>query len=180
VIRTTLALLALGLAALVLQGTLAALLPPAFVPDLGLLVALTAAVSAPALPALILAAGVGFGADLLSGTLLGEQALLRLLAFAATRFVSGQFHLERGLPLATFCLAVGVLDALGLAGLSRLFAGSSPFGWEALPTLAVRAALGALLVPWVHGLVGGISESLSEGDAPRRAEVRFDTRRPVL
>ena len=178
-IRTALALTALGLAALVLQGTLAALLPPALVPDLGLLVALSAAVSAPALPALVLAAGVGFGADLLSGTLLGEQALLRLLSFAATRFVSGQFHLERGMPLATFCLVVGVLDALGVAGLSWLFAGASPFGWEALPTLVVRALLGAALVPFVHGLVGGLSDTLQEGDSPRR-EVRFDTRRPVL
>lgn len=178
-IRSALALTALGLAALVLQGTLAALLPPALVPDLGLLVALSAAVSAPALPALALAAGVGFGADLLSGTLLGQQALLRLLAFAGTRFVSGQFHLERGLPLATFCLAVGLLDALGLAGLSWLFTGASPFGLEGLPTLVVRAVLGAALVPFVHGLVGGLSETLQEGDAPRR-EVRFDTRRPVL
>ena len=178
-IRTAAALTALGVAALVLQGTLAALLPPALVPDLGLLVALSTAVSAPAIPALVLAAGVGFGADLLSGTLLGQQALLRLLAFAATRFVSGQFHLERGLPLATFCLALGVLDALGLAGLSWLFAGASPFGWEALPTLAVRALLGAALVPVVHALVAGLSETLQEGDTPRRA-VRFDTRRPVL
>ena len=54
-------------------------------------------------------------------------ALLRLLAFAATRFVSGQFHVERGLPLASFCLALGVLDPLGLAALSWLFAGASPF-----------------------------------------------------
>jgi rod shape-determining protein MreD len=179
VIRSALALTGLALGALVLQGALAALLPPALVPDLGLLLAVVAAVVAPALPALLLAAGVGFGADLLSGTLLGQQALLRLLAFAATRFVSGQFHLERGVPLATFCLALGGLDALGLAGLSWLFAGASPFGWEALPTLAVRALLGAALVPFVHGVVGGLSETLQEGDTPRR-EVRFDTRRPVL
>lgn len=178
-IRTAAALALLGLGALVLQGALAALLPPALVPDLALLVALSAAVSAPALPALGLAAGVGYGADLLSGTLLGQQALLRLLAFAATRFVSGQFHLERGLPLAGFCLAVGVLDPLGLAALSWLFAGASPFGWEALPTLILRALLGAALVPSVHRLVGGLFETLHEGEAPRR-EVRFDTRRPVL
>jgi rod shape-determining protein MreD len=178
VIRSALALSALALGALVLQGTLAALLPPALTPDLALLVALVAAVVAPALPALLLAAGLGFGADLLSGTLLGEQALLRLLAFAATRFVSSQFHLERGIPLASYCLAIGLLDPLGLAALSRLFSGASPIGWESLPTVAVRALLGAVLAGGVHRIVGG-ALSLQDGDA-RRREVRFDTRRPVL
>ena len=178
-IRSALALAGLALGALVLQGTLAALLPPPLVPDLALLVALVAAVVAPALPALLLAAGLGFGADLLSGTLLGEQALLRLLAFATTRFVSSQFHLERGRPLASYCLAIGLLDPLGLAALSRLFSGASPIGWESLPTAAVRALLGAALAGGVHRIVGAALESLNDGDA-RRREVRFDTRRPVL
>ncbi len=178
-IRPTAALALVGAAALIVQGALAALLPPALVPDLGLLLAVGAAVTAPPLPALLLAAGLGYGADLLSGTLLGEQALLRIVAFAATRFVSAQFHLERGLPFATFCLWVGLLDPLGLAGLSLLFAGSSPFGWEALPTLGVRALLLALLAPFVHRFLATLVERFQEGDA-RRREVRFDTRRPVV
>jgi hypothetical protein len=138
-----------------------------------------AAVSAPALPARLLAAGLGYGADLLSGTLLGEQALLRMLAFAATRFVSAQFHLERGLPFATFCLAVALLDPLGTAGLSLLFTGASPFGWEALPTLALRALLLAAIAPSLHRRLGALLERLQEGEA-RRREVRFDTRRPLI
>jgi rod shape-determining protein MreD len=179
VIRPTLALALLGASALIVQGTLAALLPPGLVPDLGLLLAVAAAVSAPPLPALLLAAGLGYGADVLSGTLLGEQALLRLLAFAATRFVSAQFHLERGLPFATFCFVVGLLDPLGVAALSLLFAGASPFGWEALPTLALRALLLALLAPSVHRSLSALVERFQDGDA-RRREVRFDTRRPVV
>jgi rod shape-determining protein MreD len=177
--RSALALAVLALGALVLQGTLAALLPAALAPDLALLVTVVAAVQAPALPALLLAAALGFGADILSGSLLGEQALLRLLAFAATRFVSGQFHLERGLPLASYCLAIGLLDPLGLAALSSAFAGASPLGWEALPTLAARALLGAVLAGVVHRVVGAALETLQDSDA-RRREVRFDTRRPVL
>jgi rod shape-determining protein MreD len=179
VIRASVALVLLGVAALILQGALAALLPASVVPDLGLLLAVAAAVSAPALPALLLAAGLGYGADLLSGTLLGEQALLRMLAFAATRFVSAQFHLERGLPFATFCLVVALLDPLGLAGLSLLFSGTSPFGWEALPTLVLRALLLAWLAPSVHRRVAALLDRLQEGEA-RRREVRFDTRRPVI
>jgi cell shape-determining protein MreD len=178
-VRPALVLGALGLAALVLQGALAALVPPALIPNLGLLLAVAAAVAAPPLPALLFAAALGYGADLLSGSLLGEQALLWLLAFATTRFVSGQFHLERGFPLAGFCLALGALEPLGLAALSRLFAGTSPFGWESLPTLALRALFTAALAPYVQGLVAGSLELLQEGDA-RRREVRFDTRRPVL
>jgi rod shape-determining protein MreD len=179
VIRPALALAAVGIAALVVQGALAALLPPPLVPDLGLLVTVIAAVEAPALLALALAAGLGYGTDYLSGTLLGEAALLRILAFAATRFVSAQFHLERPLPLAGLCLAIALLEPLGTAALSSLFAGASPFGWEALPTLATRAFLAAALAPFAHALVSTAVASLSEGDT-RRREVRFDTRRPVL
>jgi len=179
VIRPALALTAVGIAALVVQGALAALLPPALVPDLGLLVTVIAAVEAPALLALALAAGLGYGTDYLSGTLLGEAALLRIVTFAGTRFVSAQFHLERPLPLAGLCLAVALLEPLGTAALSSLFAGASPFGWDALPTLATRAVLAAALAPFVHAVVSGALLGLSEGEA-RRREVRFETRRPVL
>jgi cell shape-determining protein MreD len=179
VIRPLGVLAALALAALVVQGALSALLPPALVPDLGLLVAVVAAVSAPPIPALLVAAGVGYGADLMSGTLLGEQALLRLIAFAATRFVSAQFHLERGLPLATFGFAVGALEPVGLAALSSLFAGASPFGWEALPTVATRAVLLAVLASPAQRLVAGLLGAVQQGET-RRREVRFETRRPVL
>jgi rod shape-determining protein MreD len=179
VTRPLAALAALALFAVVLQGALAALLPPALLPDLGLLVTVASAVAAPAVAALLLAVGVGYGVDVLSGTLLGQYALLRLLAFATTRAVHGQFHLERGLPLASFCFALSLLDAVGLAALSNLFLGASPFGLEALPAGLGRALLTAALAPAFHRMVSGLL-SLQEGDA-RRREVRFDTRRrPVM
>jgi len=177
--RPAVALVLLALGALVLQGTLAALVPPALLPDLALLLTVTVAVAAPATWALLLAAGLGFGADVLSGTLMGQLALLRLLAFATTRFVHAQFHLERAIPLASFCFALALLDALGLAALSRLFLGASPLGLEAVPTALARAALVAALAPGAHRLVSGVLASLYEGDG-RRREVRFDTRRPVI
>ena len=179
VLRPALALAGVGVASLVVQGALAALLPPALVPDLSLLVTVIAAVEAPPLLALALAAGLGYGTDYLSGTLLGEAALLRILAFATTRFVSAQFHLERPLPLAGLCLAVALIEPLGTAALSSLFAGASPFGWEALPTLACRALIAALLAPFMQGIVSAALLGLTETDT-RRREVRFDTRRPVL
>jgi cell shape-determining protein MreD len=177
--RPTAILVGLALLAVALQGALAALLPPVLLPDLGLLLAVAAAVAAPAVGALLLAAGLGYGADLLSGTLLGQVALLRILECAATRFVHGQFHLERALPLATFTFALSLLDALGLAALSDLFLGSSPIGLEALPTALGRALLNAALAPLVQRLVSSVLANLQEGDS-RRREVRFDTRRPVM
>jgi rod shape-determining protein MreD len=179
VIRPALLLTGVGIAALVVQGALAALLPPALVPDLGLLVTVIAAVEAPAILALALAALLGYGTDYLSGTLLGEAALLRVLTFATTRFVSAQFHLERPLPLAGLCVAVAFVEPLGTAALSSLFAGASPFGWEALPTIACRAAIAGALAPVVQPIVSGALLGLGDGD-PRRREVRFETRRPVL
>lgn len=178
-IRQVAVLAALGLAGLVLQGALAALLPAPLLPDFSLLVTVAAAVTAPPLLALAAAAGLGYGADLLSGTLLGEQALLRLLAFAATRLVSGQFHLERGIPLASFCFALGLLDAAGLAGLSQAFLGSSPIGLDAIPGVVLRALVLALLAAPIHHLIETALAAVGEGES-RRREVRFDTRRPVL
>jgi rod shape-determining protein MreD len=177
--RPAAALVGLALAVVVLEGALAALLPPALLPDLALLLTVAAAVAAPAVAALLLAAGLGYAGDVLSGTLLGQTALLRIVAFAATRFVHGQFHLERGVPLATFCFVLSLLDALGLAALSHLFLGASPIGVDAVPVALSRALLNAALAPGAHRLVARLLATLQEGDA-RRREVRFDTRRPVM
>ena len=94
--------------------------------------------------------------------------------------MSGQFHLERGAarsPASAWPSASSTRSAS--PALSALFAGTSPFGWEALPTLVVRALVGAALrARRARGWAAAL-ETLQDGDA-RRREVRFDTRRPVL
>jgi rod shape-determining protein MreD len=176
--RATLALLALGWLAVLAQGGLAQLVPAAVVPDLSLLLTLAAALVIGPAQGLIVATGVGLGADMVSGTLLGQLACLRLLELVVTRAIAGQLDLRRGLPLAVFAFALVGIDGLGQAGLSRLFLGDFPFLPADLVTLAVRAAVTAPFAPMAHALVRRLSERLEEGDA--RREMRLDTRRPVL
>ncbi len=176
--RRALALAGLGLAALILQSVATAVLPARFVPDLALLLAIAAAVSATPIEGMLLATGVGYGADLLSGALLGQQALLRLAAFGVTRVVSGQFHLK-GLPLAICVASVTLADAAGTAGIGWLFAGDPWLGLHDPLALATRAVVNALAAPFAVGLLDTVLELLTERET-RRRDVRLETRRPVL
>jgi hypothetical protein len=176
--KPTLALLALGWLAVLVQGGLSHLVPPSVVPDLSLLLTLAAALVIGPAQGLVVATGVGLGADMVSGTLLGQLACLRLLELVVTRAIAGQLDLRRGLPLAVFAFALAGIDGLGQVGLSRLFLGAFPFYPGDLATLALRAAVTAPFAPAAFVLVRRLCERLEEGDA--RREMRLDTRRPVL
>jgi cell shape-determining protein MreD len=177
-VKEFLGVLALGLAALVVQGLLARVLPLHLVPDLGLLVPLAAALVLEPAAALLLAAALGLGADGLSGALLGQHAFLRLLEVGIARGLAGQLDLKRAGPFAVFAAGVGIFDALGQAGLSRLFLGAFDFRWAELPAFGLRALATAACAPLVALMVGGLIERLREGQA--RREMRLDTRRPML
>jgi len=176
--RPTLALLALGLLAALVQGGLAHLVPARAVPDLSLLLTLAAALALGTGSGLIVAAGVGLGADMVSGTLLGQLACLRLLELVATRAIAGQLDLRRGLPLVVFAFAMVWIDGMGQAALSWLFLGEFPVQPGELLTLGVRAAVTAPFAPIVGGVVRRVVEWLDESEA--RREMRLDTKRPVL
>lgn len=169
---------ALALLAVIVEGALAQLMPLRFLPDLSLLAVVAAALRLPAAPALLAAAVIGLGTDMLSGSLLGQHAFLRLLELVLTRGVAGQLDLRRPLPAATFSLALVGVDAVGLVALSRLFLGDFPVAWAELGGLATRALATAVFAPGVLGLAERVVEGLSESE--RRREMRLDTRRPVL
>src|SRR5262249_59491322 len=101
----------------------------------------------------VVAAGVGLGADMVSETLLGQLACLRLLELVSTRAIAGQLDLRRGLPLAVFAFAMVWLDGFGQAGLTRLFLGEFPLQAGELLNLAVPAVLTAALPPARGGLL---------------------------
>jgi rod shape-determining protein MreD len=177
-LRLAAALLAVAVTALIFQGSLAVFLPDSVVPDLVLLLAVSGAVALPPVAGVLLAVGGGYGADLLSGALLGQHALLRVIAFMATRAVASQFQLRRAFPLFVFVFVLAVADALLLAGLGRLFQAAPIPAPATLATVVVRALVTAALAPAFLKLVVGLRERLVEGET--RREVRLETRRPVL
>jgi hypothetical protein len=176
--RPTLALLGLGLLAAVVQGALSQLLPAWAVPDLSLLLTLAVALVLGAGSGLLVAAAVGLGADMVSGTLLGQLACLRLLELTFTRAIAGQLDLRRGLPLAIFAFALVWIDGLGQAGLSWLFLGAFPLQPGEIVTLCLRALVTAPFAPLVGAFARRIHDRLDESEA--RREMRLETRRPVL
>jgi hypothetical protein len=176
--KAVLALLGLGWLAALVQGAASHLLPGWAVPDLALLLTLAAALVLGPGAGFVVASGIGLGADMVSGTLLGQLACLRLLELVFTRLVAGQLDLRRGLPLIVFAFALVWIDGLGQAGLSWLFLGAFPLQPGELLTLGLRALLTAPFAPLVAAIARGVRERLDESDA--RREMRLDTRRAVI
>jgi len=178
-VREALALLAAGVVGLAVEAALLAQRPAGLVPELSLLFAIAAALLLGPLAGLLGCAALGFGADALSGALLGQHAFLRLFEYAAVRLVIGQFDLLRLLPFAAFAFAVAVADAAGSAALIQYFLGGFTPDRDTLLQVGARALASALAAPLVLALARRVV-ALAGGDADARREMRLETKRPVL
>lgn len=171
--RRPLGLLGAGLACAWLQGTLATFAPPHFFPDLVLLWAVGVAVAAPAGEALLVAAALGYAADLLSGALLGQHALLLVLACSATRVANVQLNLMRTAPRVALVAALSVGVHAGHAGLARLFTGTAGLDAPALRHVALQTALNAALGPAALALAGRLTALLGREEESLRRTLRL-------
>lgn len=145
---------AIGLFALIAQGALARAAPPPFCPDLGFLVIVGIGSCWRGFSSgLVLSAALGYAADLYSGSLFGQTALLRIVAFASALLASRQLNLRGGLPLMLFTAALTLACGLLSQGLSSTFVGAGPLGLGGIGALIVHAAVNAIFAPAVLGLV---------------------------
>ncbi len=166
--KRVLAVLVLGLLALGVQGGLALVLPRALCPDLGLLVVIAIGLHwQETTPGLFVASALGFAADLLSSSIFGAHALLRVLAFATTAMARSKMDLRGGAVLALFVAGVTILYALGLLVLMRFFSGAGEGTlWPSLAGVFPHALVNAVLAPLVSTLVVRVCERV-EGEASR-------------
>lgn len=178
--RKLLGLLALGVAALLVQGTLATFLPVYLLPDLVFLVVVGAAVAVGGVEGLAAAALLGWTADLLSGALLGQHALLLSLAYAATRIANLKLNLLRALPRVAFVAGLSLAYDLGHVGLGHLFAGVPGPGLAFAGQALMHAVANALCAP--AGLLGvqQISALLSGDEEGGRRSLRVEPRGRML
>jgi rod shape-determining protein MreD len=168
-------LLLAGLLALVIQGALATIVSPPWCPDLALLVVLCIGLRWRGLAAgLWLAALLGFAADLLSGSLMGQHALLRVLAFVSAFFASRQLNLKGSLPLVIFSAAVTVGYGIALVAVSTFFVGRAPVSLGGLTDLLVHGSVNGLAVPFVYSFVTRVSIWAGEDDTNSRT-LHFDS-----
>jgi len=167
--RRAVVLVAIGVLALVVQGTAATIIAPPLCPNLGLLVVIAMALRwRGAASGLLVAFLLGYAADLLSGSLLGQHALLHLFVFAGARIVVRRLNFHGGLPLAVFAGVVILIYDVALLALTGFFVGSVELRWSWLGDELVHAAMGALFAPAVSAGVGRVSSWLAEGGGARR------------
>ncbi|MEZ4215970.1 MAG: rod shape-determining protein MreD [Myxococcota bacterium] len=173
--RRVAVLLAAGLLALIVQSAAVLVVPYPFCPDLGLLVVVALGLHWAPLPSgFAMAAALGYATDVLSSSLLGQHALLRLLTFAAARVTGRQIHLRGALPLAVFAAGLTVAYAAALQAVLAFFTSSSPEVGAVGRTL-VHAVVNALFAPPVAALVEWLA-AWSGDDDPSRRTVRLEAR----
>lgn len=166
-------LVALGLLVPIFQGAVAPFLPRSACPDLGLLLVIALGVGLRSTAGgVALAAWIGFVSDLLSGSLFGQHALLRVLAFGAARLTGGHVNLQGAFTQMALAAALTVASAFGMVGLSAFFAGSAPLAPGG--ALLWQMGVNALFAPFVLGLVARLITKL-DGDDGRRL-LRLDPR----
>jgi rod shape-determining protein MreD len=168
-VKRGLVLLCVGILATMLQGAVATFIPPALVPDLGLLLVFGIALCwRSSAGGLVLSAALGYVADLLSGTLLGEHALMRVLAFGAARFGSRHLNLRGALPQMAFVAGLTAVHALLLGTLTSFMAGAVGASSIGIWDLIAHALVNALFAPLVAALTGLLLGRLGDDEAGRR------------
>ena len=167
--KRAMALYGVGVLALVLEGAVATIVPPPFCPDFSLLVVIAIALHwQRAASGLLLAFVLGYAADLISGSLLGQHALLRLFVFVGVRITSRRLNFRGGLPLAAFAGAVILIYGVVLLAVTGFFAGPAELHWSWLVDQLVHALMGALFAPMTLACVTWVSTWLDEDEGARR------------
>jgi rod shape-determining protein MreD len=158
-----------GLAALVVQGVLATLIAPPWCPDLALLVLIAVGLRwEGAASGVLLAALLGFATDLLSGSLLGQHALLDLFIFTGTLLASRQLNLRGVFPLACFAAGISFLYGAAMLAITGFFVGGAELGWSWLSGQLIHALVAGLVAPFISALVGRLFDRFTEQDAGNR------------
>ena len=175
--KPAVALLLVSAFAVMVQGAAAGLIGHFIIPDLGLLIVVALGTRWRSLASgIVLAALIGYLADLLSGSLLGQHALLRMLAFAAARVGSRSLNLRGALPQAVFVGILSLVNALGVAVLTTFFAPDTGFGIASAGALLAHAGINAVFAPLVALGTDRLLGLVSDDDAGRRL-LRFEPRR---
>lgn len=170
-----LTLFALGALIPMVQGALAPFVPFGLCPNFAFLYVVAIGLCwRNTVAGLVLAAFCGFVADLLSGALFGQHAMLMLLCFVTARFASQHVNLRGARAQIVFVGALTVANALAMGALTAFFSAGAGVllpGGELWAHAAVNALVAPLLTAWMRALVG----RLGDEDGGRRL-LRLETR----
>ena len=162
----SLVLLALGAFALLLVGAAAQF--SRLVPDVPLLFAVSLALRVGGARAVLAAAALGYGADLLSGAPFGFHALLSVGAFALARGADRSLDLRRPVAVAALVALLAPLYHLAAIALGQLGGIPIEVGFGTGVGIGLRALLDAAAAPLVDAVARAVSRSGDE-ELGRRA-----------
>jgi rod shape-determining protein MreD len=178
-VRRPLTLVALGLAALLLQGGIATHVPRAYVPDLAFLIVVTCGLHLPGVRGLLVVAWLGYTADLLSGAPLGEHAVLWVGLWGLTGIVNRRLDLRRVPPLMVAVAAFTLAETAAFVLLQSGVLGLPTIDTTLFVTLGWQILANTLAAPLVWGATVSVLALTAPEEGARRT-VRLDTRRPVV
>lgn len=167
--KSSVALFALGLAALILQGALARGIAPPWCPDLAWLVVVGIGLRSPHfLSGVVLAVLLGYSMDLVSGSLMGQHALLRLISFLAAALAARQLDLSGGLPVSIFVSAMTIVYGLAMVTMMSFLA-DAPFAFfEVIGSALAHALVNVLAAGPMIAAVERVLARYSDDDVGRR------------
>ncbi len=145
-------------------------------PDFGLLLVVSIALCLRgAATGVVLAALLGYATDLLSGSLLGQHAVLRMAAYGVARFGSARLNLRGPLPQALFVGLLSVAHAVGLWGLFAFFAADIGSPLVTLRELLAHALVNGIAAPFVSQGIRALLDRLGDDEGTQRA-IRLEPR----
>ena len=167
--RSSLAVLVVGLLALILQGALARVVPPPWCPDLAWLVVVALGLRWPSfVSGLVLATLLGFAMDLVSGSLMGQHALMRIATYLAAFLAARQLDLSGAYPVTVFVFVLMVVYGLAIVVTLSFFVGSAGIGLHVVAQALCHAFANALAAMPVITIVERLLARFSEEELGRR------------
>ena len=167
--KSTLAVVALGLLALIVQGALARAVPPPWCPDLAWLVVVGIGLRWPGfVSGFVLSIVLGFAMDAVSGSLDGQHALLRGISYLAAAIAARQLDLSGGIPIALLTFALSVAYGLGVVATRSVFLGPEEIGLETAAVAVAQGFVHMLFASPIVGLVERIVNRFANEELTRR------------
>ena len=167
--KSTFAVLAVGLAALVIQGGLARALPPPWCPDLAWLVVVGLGLRWPGfVSGFVLAAILGFAMDAVSGSLVGQHALLRVVSYLAAAIAGRQLDLSSGISVSLLTFALSLAYGFGVVATRSVFLGPESIGLEVVAIAVAQGFVNMLCASPIVGIVERIVNRFADEELSRR------------
>jgi cell shape-determining protein MreD len=170
--RPAAVVMALGLIALMMQMALGRILAPPWCPDLSWLVVVGVGLRWPGfLSGLCIAALLGHAMDLLSGGLMGQHGLLRIVTYCGAALASRQLDLSGVLSVGLFVFLMTLFQGALTLIMLTVFVGAPSPGLGAIGTSLAHGFVNLMASSVVIRLVERIIARYSDDEVGRRASI---------